>query len=235
MSAIGGLAFFAQAAGSHIVYLAAEPSGPHNEALIVRANSPLKSVADLRGHTVALTKGSSSEYLLVEALGKAGLKLSDIKPIFLIPSDARAAFEGGKVDAWAIWDPYLAVVQKAFDTRTLADYASGITQPFGYFLGAPDFVKAHRDVIELVFAEVSKNDLWVQQHQDETVKLIAAETGIPSTTVKFFLDRSKFGLLPLSSSILESQQHVADVFYQAGAIPNAVRIENIVLPIPIVH
>jgi sulfonate transport system substrate-binding protein len=120
---------FAQAAASRIVYLAAEPSGPHNEALIVRADSPLKSIADLRGQSVAVTKGSSSEYLLVSALAQAGLKLSDIKPAFLNPADARAAFEGGKVAAWAIWDPYLAVVQQATPTRTLADYASGIAQP----------------------------------------------------------------------------------------------------------
>lgn len=221
---------FAQAAGSRIVYLAAEPSGPHNEALIVHAHSPLKSVGDLKGHTVAVTKGSSSHYLLLAALEKAGLKLSDIKPVYLIPADARAAFETGNVDAWAIWDPYLVVVQQSTPTRTLADYASGIEQPYGYFLGSPDFAKNHQEVIKLIFDKVAQNDIWVSQHKDDSARLIAAETGIPQPVVKVLLDRSKFGLLPLDPAILASQQRVADLFYEAKVIPHAVRVTEIVYP-----
>ena len=65
------------------------------------------SVADLKGKSVALNKGSNVHYLLVRALEKAGVAYGDIKPVFLAPADARAAFERGSVDAWAIWDPYL--------------------------------------------------------------------------------------------------------------------------------
>ena len=97
---------FAQAEGSRIVYLAAEPAGPHNEAIVVPDGSPLKTVADLKGRTVAFARGSSSNYLIVAALEKAGLKYADVKPAFLMPADARAAFEGGKVDACDDdWDP----------------------------------------------------------------------------------------------------------------------------------
>jgi sulfonate transport system substrate-binding protein len=84
--------------------------------------------------------------LLVAALEKAGLKHADVKPVFLSPAGARAAFEGGTVDAWVVWDPYLPVVQQSLPVRTLADYGSGLVQPYSYFLGSPDFVKAHPDV-----------------------------------------------------------------------------------------
>ena len=56
-------------------------------------DSPLKSVADLRGKKVALNKGSNVHYLLVKALEKAGLKYTDIQPVFLAPADALAAFD----------------------------------------------------------------------------------------------------------------------------------------------
>ncbi len=224
---------FAQAAGSRVVYLAAEPAGPHNEALIVRAGSPLKSVADLKGHTVALARGSSSHYLLVAALAQAGLRYEDVKPVFLSPADARAAFDSGHVDAWAIWDPYLAVVQAAEPTRTLADYASGIPQPYSFFLGAPDFVKAHRDIVEAVLRAVADGDAWVSAHRDETAQLIARETGVPPVVVSRFLARSRFGIVPLDTSILASQQRVADVFAAQHLIPRAVKVEAIAAPVSI--
>src|SRR5882757_359268 len=91
---------FAQAAGAPIQYVAYEPPAPKGEAILVPKDSPLKSVADLRGKKVALNKGSNVHYLLVKALEKAGVKYSEIEPAFLAPADARAAFERGAVDAW---------------------------------------------------------------------------------------------------------------------------------------
>lgn len=97
---------FAQAAGADLVYIGSEPPKPKAEVLLVAENSPIKSVADLKGHKVAFQKGSSSHNLLLRALQKAGLKFTDIQPVYLTPADARAAFTQGNVDAWAIWDPY---------------------------------------------------------------------------------------------------------------------------------
>ena len=98
---------FAQAAGAPLQYVAYEPPAPRGEAILVPKDSKLNSVADLRGKKVALNKGSNVHYLLVKALEKAGIKYSEIEPVFLAPADARAAFESGAVDAWVIWDPYL--------------------------------------------------------------------------------------------------------------------------------
>jgi sulfonate transport system substrate-binding protein len=99
---------FAQAAGAPLVYLAYDPPAPKGEAILVPKDSPLKSVADLKGKKVALNKGSNVHYLLVRALEQAGLKYTDIQTVFLAPADALAAFARGSVDAWVIWDPYEA-------------------------------------------------------------------------------------------------------------------------------
>ena len=102
---------FAQAAGKDLFYVGAEPPKPDSSAILVKPDSPLKTLADLKGKRVALQKGSSSHFLLVQALKKAGLQWSDIQPVYLPPADARAAFERGAVDAWAIWDPYYAAAE----------------------------------------------------------------------------------------------------------------------------
>jgi sulfonate transport system substrate-binding protein len=102
---------FAQAAGANIVYAGYEPASPKNEAIIVQKDSPIKIVTDLKGKRVALNKGSNVNYLLVRALEANGLSYGDIVPAYLAPADARAAFERGSVDAWAIWDPYYAAAE----------------------------------------------------------------------------------------------------------------------------
>ncbi|WP_321927292.1 sulfonate ABC transporter substrate-binding protein [Burkholderia sp. BCC1998] len=222
---------FAQAAGSRIVYLAAKPAGPHNEAIIVLDGSPVKTVTDLKGRTVAFARGSSSNYLIVAALEKAGLTYADIKPAFLSPADARAAFEGGKVDAWAIWDPYLAVVQQTLGVRTIADYATGIVQPYSFFLGSPDFAKTHPEVLSDVLSAVARSDAWVTNHRTEAAQLIAREIGVPQPVVERYLARSAFGLLPINSSVLGAQQRVADTFRRANVIPRAIQVTDIAHPV----
>jgi sulfonate transport system substrate-binding protein len=110
---------FAQAAGAPLVYVAYEPPAPKGEAILVPKDSPIKSITELKGKKIALNKGSNVHYLLVKALEKAGAAYSDVQPVFLAPADARAAFEQGAVDAWAIWDPFQAAAEQATGARTL--------------------------------------------------------------------------------------------------------------------
>lgn len=96
---------FAQAAGARLTYFARETPSPAAQAILVGEHSPLKSLAELKGKRIAVTKAAGSHYLLIAALASAGLEFSDIQPAYLTPADGRAAFENGKVDAWVTWDP----------------------------------------------------------------------------------------------------------------------------------
>src|SRR5258708_39704302 len=125
---------FAQAPGAPLVYLAYDPPAPQGEAILVPKDSSLKSVADLRGRKVALNKGSNVHYLLVKALEKAGLKYTDIEPVFLAPADALAAFTRGSIDAWVIWDPYEAAAEALTGARILAD-GTGLVANRQLYLG----------------------------------------------------------------------------------------------------
>src|SRR5882724_2949394 len=153
---------FAQAAGAPIQYVAYEPPAPKGEAILVPKDSKLNSVADLRGKKVALNKGSNVHYLLVKALDRAGVKYSEIQTVFLAPADARAAFERGAVDAWVIWDPYLAAAQAATGTRTLSD-GTGIVANTQFYLGARGFVAANPQVLDAVLAELREVDAWAKR------------------------------------------------------------------------
>jgi len=106
---------FALAAGASLVYTAYELPTPEAEGILVSQESPIHEIADLKDKKVAFNKGSDVHWLVVSALQKAGLKYTDIQPVYLIPADARAAFQRGAVDAWAIWDPFFVAAQKQLD------------------------------------------------------------------------------------------------------------------------
>lgn len=76
---------FTQAAGAKLTYFAREAPSPTAQAILVPADSPLKTLSDLKGKRVAVTKAAGSHYLLIQALAKAGLTFKDITPAYLIP------------------------------------------------------------------------------------------------------------------------------------------------------
>ena len=133
---------FAQAAGKDLLYVGVEPPKPDSSAILVLGDSPIRSLAELKGKKIALQKGSSSHYLLVRAVDKAGLKWSDIQPIYLAPADARAAFERKSVDAWAIWDPFYAAIELAIKPRVLAT-GRELSSNNSFYLASRPFTTQH--------------------------------------------------------------------------------------------
>ena len=149
---------FAQAAGANLVYVANQPAAPLAEAIIVPKQSTIKSVAELKGKRVALNKGSNSHYLLVKALEKAGVAYSDIQPVYLPPADARAAFERGSVDAWSIWDPFLAAAEKQIGARTLTN-GQGIVANYQFYLASRSYAQHNPGVIKAIVSELQKLEI----------------------------------------------------------------------------
>jgi sulfonate transport system substrate-binding protein len=216
---------FAQAAGAPIQYVAYEPPAPTGEAILVPKDSKLASVADLRGKKVALNKGSNVHYLLVKALEKAGVKYSEIEPVFLAPADARAAFERGAVDAWVIWDPFQAAAEAATGARTLAD-GTGIVSNYQFYFSSKKFLDSDPKIVELVLAQLSEVDDWAKSDIHAVAEQLAPAIGLPVAIVKVALKRQAYGIKPLTDSVIADQQQVADTFFALGLLPKAVKISD---------
>ncbi|MEK9953283.1 MAG: ABC transporter substrate-binding protein, partial [Curvibacter sp.] len=129
-------------------------------------DSPLRKLADLKGRKVALQKGSSAHYLLVQAVAKAGLQWTDIQPIYLTPADARAAFERKSVDAWAIWDPFYAATELAVQPRVLAT-GRDLSSNNSFYLASRPFVSRHPDALAVLFEELTRADRQAQENRKE--------------------------------------------------------------------
>lgn len=216
---------FAQAAGAPIQYVAYEPPAPKGEAILVPRDSPLKSVADLKGRKVALNKGSNVHYLLAKALEQAGVKYSEIEPVFLAPADARAAFERGSVDAWVIWDPFQAAAEAATGARTLAD-GSGIVSNYQFYFSSRKFLDSDPKVVDLVLAELSEVDDWARGDIHAVAEQLAPAIGLPVPVVEVALKRQSYGIKPITDGVIADQQKVADSFFALGLLPKPIKISD---------
>jgi sulfonate transport system substrate-binding protein len=219
---------FAQAAGADLVYVGNEPPAPAGEAIVVPKDSSIKSVSELKGKKVALNKGSNVHYLLVKLLEKAGVKYGDIDPIFLTPADARAAFERGSVDAWAIWEPFLAAAQKQTGARILAD-GNGVVSNHQFFLASRSYAQKRFDVVNVVLEEVATVDAWAKAHTSEAAAALQPQIGLDQPTLELALSRGGYGVKPVDDAVLTEQQNIADAFYDLKLIPKRIHIRDATL------
>jgi sulfonate transport system substrate-binding protein len=216
---------FAQAAGAPIQYVAYEPPAPQGEAILVPKDSKLTSVAGLRGKKIGLNKGSNVHYLLVKALEKAGVKYSEVEPVFLAPADARAAFERSAVDAWVIWDPFQAAAEAATGARTLAD-GTGVVANYQFYFSSKKFLESNSGIVDLVLAELREVDDWAKGDIHTVANQLAPAIGLPVGVVEIALKRQSYGIKPITDSVIADQQRVADTFFALGLLPKQIKISD---------
>lgn len=218
---------FAQAGGARIRYVAAVKSDGNTQAIIVPKDSPIKTIADLKGKRVAFGKGSSAHNLLVAALEKSGLTWNDISPAPLAPADATAAFLKGSVDAWSIWDPYLALAELKENARVIV-FDKDVHKPNAFYIAGSDFVTKYPALVAKLNAVFSSEGKWADDHHAEVAKAQAEATGVDIEAVKRFVARSNYRVVPLDDEVIRSQQVVADRFARLGLIPKPVNVSDIV-------
>jgi sulfonate transport system substrate-binding protein len=216
---------FAQAAGARFVYIGHDPAAPEAEAIVVPKDSAIQSVAELKGRKVALNKGSNVHYLLVKALEKHGLKLADIQPVYLPPADARAAFERGAVDAWVIWDPFLAAVEKQSGARQLQD-GRGLVNNYAYYLAERGYAQAQPNVVQALFDDTQAQAAALKANVKAAAAVIGPLQGLEPEVVEKSLARYQFGVKPLTPGVAAEQQKIADTFHALGLIPKPIRVAD---------
>jgi sulfonate transport system substrate-binding protein len=223
---------FAQAAGAKLTYVAQEAPSPSAQAIVVRADSSFRTVADLKGKKVAVTKAAGSHYLLISLLEKAGLKFKDVQPAYLTPADGRAAFERGSVEAWVTWDPFLAGVQRQAAVRVLAD-GRGVADYQRYYLARTPFAEARPEAVAVVFDELRKTGRWVKQYPKDDDAMLAPLWGLDAATVELANSRRSYDVRAVVAEALGEQQRIADAFLAEGLLPRRVEATAVTLWKPV--
>ena len=226
-------AVLAQANNAPLTFYARETPSPKSQAVIVAQDSPIRTVADLKGKTVAVAKGTGSHFLLISTLQTARLTLDDITPRYVDAAEGERAFNQGEVDAWAIWEPYVAAQQKQHGVRVLANGTSGIASSNRFYTATNRFAAAHPEVLQAVFDVLRQAGQWAKGHPKEAAKNLAPLWGdIPLAAVELANSRRSYDVVPVKIYQLGEQQRIADLYYAQKIIPRPVNIADISVWVP---
>ncbi|MGM3176203.1 sulfonate ABC transporter substrate-binding protein [Dickeya lacustris] len=224
---------FAQAAGADLVYIGVEPAKPKAEVILVRDDSPIKTVADLKGRKVAFQKGSSSHNLLLRNLQKAGLTFADIQPAYLTPADARAAFQQGNVDAWTIWDPYYSAALLQGGVRVLAD-GTDLNLTGSFYLASRAYAEKYGPFLQQFLNTLTQADALTLSQRAQSVTLLANAMGLPEAVISAYFDHRPITVIkPVDERTLQAQQHTADLFYDNHLIPTRLDVASRIWRAPV--
>jgi sulfonate transport system substrate-binding protein len=218
----------AQAKGHDIVYVAISGPRYENGRLVVRPESGITEIADLKGKRVALGHGSWQTTLLLLALEKAGLGWQDIVPVDTY-GNAASQFLSGEVDAWVGSYPYLTEVEKQVEVRTVVA-TEGLFTHRSLWFTSRQFATERAADLAAITAALQEGDRWIEGHPAEAAKLFTAEDGLDEAAWEHALRTRPWGLRPVTEDFVTEQQHAADLFRANGLIENDITVADAVLP-----
>ncbi|SEB83555.1 aliphatic sulfonate ABC transporter substrate-binding protein [Paenibacillus sp. GP183] len=217
-----------QAADVPFKEISAGSFGSKGQAILVKKDSPLKTVQDLKGKKLAFAKASSAQSMVYKILEKGGLKPSDVQIISLQPDEAQAAFESGSIDAWGIWEPFMSTQIVKNGARVLANGESIGLKGAGFQIVRTKFADEHPDLVTIYLKVEEKTQQWQNQHLEEAIDVYAQLKKVDREIIRKVIENTQPLNLPISDEIIKAQQDVADSMYELGAIKKKVDVSKVV-------
>lgn len=185
-------------------------------AIVVPKGSAARSFADLRGKTIATTRGSVGHYLVLQALDAGGFPPSVVRVTFLAPGDAKAAFSSGSIDAWATWVPYLSAALKE-GARIVFD-AQPLPPAYGFEIANERAIAGKRAELADFLVREARALQWSRTHQRDYAAVLARETGLPPDVALDMVVKNERQRVPLDDKVVAAQRIVAARFERAGVL-----------------
>jgi sulfonate transport system substrate-binding protein len=218
---------FAQAAGIPFQIFAASNPSPESTGVVVPKDSSIHTFAELKGKSMAFARGSSAHLVVAQLLAREGMTFADIKPVYLEPPDARAAFEAKAVDSWAVWDPFLAAAEVG-GGRLIVNGA-GLNGHREFYFGRAEFLNANPKVVDVVMEVLSETGKQAKEDPKATADFLAEKLGIPAAVMeRSELRKQRYFARPITTEAVNEQQAAADIFLRLGLMPKAIRVADIV-------
>lgn len=223
-STAGSAALLARANGSPIKTIDIY-SQPEWSALVAKPSSGIATVADLKGRSVAATKGTDPYFFLLQSLAEAGVSVKDVTVQNLQHADGRTALENGAVDAWAGLDPIMASAEK--NGATLF-YRNVSFNSYGFLNANESFLKDKPQLAQAVVNAYEKARAWAAANPDETAQILADVAGLDVAIAKtVILERSNFDVDPAPG---EAQRKVlakiGPTFVETGDVSSQDKIDT---------
>jgi sulfonate transport system substrate-binding protein len=193
-STAGSAALLARSNGSPIQVIDIY-SQPEWAAIVVPAGSDITSVEQLKGKTVAATKGTDPYFFLLQALQANGVGLDEVTVENLQHADGKAALEAGSVDAWAGLDPLMAASEATAGSTII--YRNIDFNSYGFLNATESFLEKSPDLAQLVVDAYEKARAWATENPEETAAILAEVAGIdPAVAQKVIIERTNLAVDP---------------------------------------
>jgi len=218
---------FGAAANAKVKVVSAYDGSGRGDRLLVRADSSIRSVTDLRGKRIAVGKGSSAHGNVLAQLNRVGLSPSDVTLVFLQPADALGAFTQRQVDVWAVWDPYTAQAEADIPVRSIAE-AAGVTNGAGFGIASDETLADPKRNTALgdLLVRYAKAVRWAKDHPDQWAQKYAADVGLDPEVAAAAQGRSLRLPTALSDELVGTEQQLADLFAESKQIETAPKFDN---------
>lgn len=218
----------AQANGMDFVYVAAGADKVKGSGLEVKQGGTITRLADLKGKRIAYTKNTSSQYMVLMALQKAGLTAKDVTLVDMAQNAAAVAFAKGTIDAWATWDPYSATAEVTGGAKLLVD-DTGLAKNRDYLLSTRKFATDHKALSKTLTKALAADMTWANTHQAALSKMLVKTLKLKPAVVNKMLARRSFSMKAVTKANIKEQQAIADEFYAQKLVAKHVQISDYVL------
>ncbi|MET1027096.1 MAG: aliphatic sulfonate ABC transporter substrate-binding protein [Dongiaceae bacterium] len=200
-------------------------SRPEWTALVGRADSTFTSPADLKGKSIAVTRGTDPHIFLIRALAEAGLTEKDVRIVLLQHPDGKAALLRGDVDAWAGLDPLMA--QAEIEDKARLFYRNPAANSWGILNVREEFAKQNPKTVKRVLAVYEKARQWALAHPAELQVLLVKATKLPDAVVARQLERTDLSNKGITSATRETILLAGRALQQAGVIKPDVDVQAV--------
>jgi sulfonate transport system substrate-binding protein len=224
----GDLAFLSvYGAGAPIKAIGGTRSDPKTQAILVRNDSPIKTVADLRGKRLAGTRGGWGQFLIDATLEKTGFAIADATFAPLGPVDAKIALLAGSIDGWAVWEPYVSYATIKDNARIVAD-GQGLTPTITFIVASDAAIAGKRAAVQDLVQRLNKARLWSLDHVAEYAKSTAELTKLPEDVLLSAYRSQHTSPIAIDDAVVREVQEASDRATRYGILPKQIEVSKAV-------
>lgn len=217
----------AKAAGTDIALIATGATKEYGSGILVGKNSQITNLKQLKGKTIAYQKGTAAQYLIIQALKKAGLSTNDVKLVNMDQSSASVAFAKGSVDAWVTWDPYTATAQVNQGAKLLTN-GTGLAKNRDFLISTQNYAKTHTALSKLLTTYINDDMTWANNHHTQLIAMLSKTLKLSDAVIQKMVERRTYAmaLVKADSSIVDEENQIANTFYQEGVVTEKVDMKT---------
>ena len=208
---------FGFAAGVPMKVIAGSRSSQQGTAILVRGDSPVRTLTDLQGKKIATGRGSIGHFLILAALKRANLPADFARIVFLLPADAKAALAAGSIDAWSTWEPYTSQIEVLEGGRQVLN-GEGLTPGLGYQIAADAAIAGKRAALDDFVVRLVTARRWAMANPDRYAEFWAKLMGFPVSVPGNWFHRTTIQFVPADAAMFRDEQKVIDIYADAGML-----------------